>query len=80
VGLREEMTYTEILHHYGQHACGQPAFLYRKDMLTRGAPMVAAHALTLTGKGIEDGSACVCGTCGYALHPWLVTGQDREIG
>jgi hypothetical protein len=74
------MTYTEILHKYGQHACGQPAFLYRKDKLHRHAPMAAEHALTLTGKEIEANSACVCGTCGYALHPWLVTGADREIG
>lgn len=74
------MTYTEILHHYGQHACGQPAFLYRKDKLVRGSPLTAQYAMTLTGKDIEPGSACVCGSCGYSLHPWLVTGKDREIG
>lgn len=74
------MTYTEILHHYGQHACGQPAFLVRKDRLVRGTLMRAADALTLTGKEIADGEPCICGSCGRALHPWIVTGADREIG
>lgn len=73
------MTYTEIIHKYGQHACGKPAFLYQKDKLSRGALMLATYAKTLTGKDIEDGSACVCGSCGYVMHPWLVMGKDREI-
>lgn len=73
------MLYTEIIHKYGQHACGKPAFLYQKDRLQRGAPMLAVYARTLTGKDIEDGTACVCGSCGRTLHPWLVTGEDREM-
>lgn len=74
------MTYTEIIHKYGQHACGKPAFLVRKDKLMRGEPLSSLHALTLEGEAIEPGSACVCGSCGYAMHPWLVAGADREIG
>lgn len=73
------MTYTEIIHKYGQHACGKPAFLYQKDKLARHAEMVSKYALTLEGKEIEPMSACICGGCGYAMHPWLVTGEDREI-
>ena len=73
------MNYTEIIHFYGQHACGKPAFLYRTDKLVRGQSMASEHALTLDGQAIDPGAACICGACGRAFHPWIVRGAEHEI-
>lgn len=73
------MTYVEIIHKYGQHACGKPAFLYRKDMIQRGAGILKAYALGVDGQALVDDVACVCGSCGYGLHPWMVLGEEVEI-
>lgn len=73
------MLYTEIIHKYGQHACGKPAFLYQNDKLARHAVRQSKYARHLDGAPIGEYSACVCDSCGYVLEPWLVTGEDREI-
>jgi len=56
---------------YVHPVCGKPAFYI--DALPRSGDIIRSRGITLlNGQNAQEGTPCICGSCGENLHPMMI--------